>query len=160
MTPGPQQHEIEGRMQVPLEERCEAMVSVLNAVHGWQVAADEQAVYVSALVRLLPADASDDMLRRRAERFHADHRLVESLRDHHNPYHAAMWTTWLTQAIMVVQRHGQANTTAADVEVLARTTLEELVRAVPTFRYDSHFSTWAYTIIARTISRYLRDRCV
>src|SRR5215470_3270492 len=45
----------------------------------------------------------------------------------------------------------------ADSQDLVQMALEELIRALPSFRYASRFSTWAYTVIIRSAQRYLRD---
>jgi RNA polymerase sigma factor (sigma-70 family) len=44
----------------------------------------------------------------------------------------------------------------ADASDLAQLALEELLAALPTFRFASRFSTWAFTVIVRRVARAQR----
>ena len=140
-------------------ERCAAMVAALNAELGWHLGADQQQTYVSALLQYLPDSASETELRRLAANYHQDHEIVHALQDRERPQHNAVWARWSEQALRILQRQGLWSADAlAEIEDLAQIALEELAHALPSFRYASRFSTWAYAVISRRAQRYLRER--
>ncbi|MFL5804717.1 MAG: sigma-70 family RNA polymerase sigma factor [Roseiflexaceae bacterium] len=142
------------------QERCAAMVAALNAELGWHLEADQQRAYVAALLPYLPISPAEIEWRRVVIAYHQDHGLIEALRDQASPQYEAAWTQWCVQAIQILryQGLGAPDDALADTQDLAQTALEELVRALPSYRYASRFSTWAYTVISRSAQRYLRDR--
>ncbi len=141
-------------------ERCMAMVAALNAELGWHLEADQQHSYVFGLLPHLPVSPADPELRRMVITYHYDHALVEILRDQANAQYEAAWSQWSVQVIQIIQHQGFSTPgdAMADLPDLAQTALEELIRALPTFRYSSRFTTWAYAVISRRALRYLRDR--
>jgi RNA polymerase sigma factor (sigma-70 family) len=138
-------------------ERCKAMVSALSVEGGWKLDADQQEAYVTAIVSLMPEPCSDVTLRVLVQNYHKDHDLVQSLRDRHHPDHSKAWQSWITQTIKIIQHQKQIRSESAliSVEDLAQYAVEELLRVLPTYRYRSRFSTWAYTVIVRSRKRYL-----
>jgi RNA polymerase sigma factor (sigma-70 family) len=140
-------------------ERCVAMVAALSVELGWHLELDQQQTYVSALLQYLPITCSEAELRRLVVRYHQDHAIVQALRDQTNPEYAAAWAKWCGLALRILRRQGfgSADLLSSD-EDLAQVTLEELIRALPSFQYASRFSTWAYAVISRSAQRYLRDR--
>jgi RNA polymerase sigma factor (sigma-70 family) len=139
--------------------RCAAILAALNEELGWQLDPKQQQAYVLLLSEFLPDTASDATLRTRIEHVHADHALVRALRDAVDPKHDAAWTTWSAHAVRIAQHHafGAADDPLVDANDLAQLALEELAHALPSFRHASRFSTWAYTVIARRVQRYVRD---
>lgn len=136
------------------------MVAALNDELGWHLEADRQRAYTAALLLYLPISPAEMELRRMVIAYHQDHGLIEALRDHASPQYETAWTQWCAQVIQIL-RHlgfGAPGDALADTQDLAQTALEELVRALPSYRYASRFSTWAYTVISRSAQRYLRDR--
>lgn len=135
------------------------MVAALNAELEWQLAADRQQSYVAALLHCgaLPSGAAE--VRRLTIIFHQDHALVEALRDRAHPQHEATWAQWCIQALRILRHHGLGAPDEAlgDLHDVAQVALEELVRALPSFRYASRFSTWAYTVISHSAQRYQRN---
>jgi RNA polymerase sigma factor (sigma-70 family) len=141
-------------------ERCMAMVAALNTELGWHLEADQQHSYVFGLLPHLPVSPADPELRRMVITYHYDHAVVEILRDQANPRYEAAWSQWSVKVIQIIQHQGFSTPgdAMADLPDLAQTALEELIRALPTFRYSSRFTTWAYAVISRRALRYLRDR--
>jgi RNA polymerase sigma factor (sigma-70 family) len=142
------------------QERCAAMVAALNAELGWHLEADRQQAYVAALLAYLLVPPAELKLRQMVIAYHLDHALVEALRDHASPQYEGTWAQRYAQVMRILQHQGlgAAGDVLADTQDLAQTALEELIRALPSFRYASRFSTWAYTVIIRSAQRYLRDR--
>jgi RNA polymerase sigma factor (sigma-70 family) len=139
--------------------RCRAILATLNVELGWQLDSRQQQAYMLVLAECLPATSSDTTLRIRIEHVHADYALVRALRDSVDPKHDAAWTTWSAHAVRIAQHHafGAADDPLVDANDLAQLALEELAHALPSYRYASRFSSWAYTVIARRVQRYVRD---
>jgi RNA polymerase sigma factor (sigma-70 family) len=139
--------------------RCAAILAALNLEQEWRLDAEQQHVYLAALSGYLTGTPSDQTLRTLIEHVHADHGLVRALRDALDPQHDAAWTAWSFHAVRIAQRHafGAADDPLADGDDLAQLALQELANALPSYRYASRFSTWAYTVIARRVQRYVRD---
>jgi RNA polymerase sigma factor (sigma-70 family) len=139
--------------------RCRAILAALNVELGWQLDPNQQHAYMLVLSEFLTGAASDTTLRTLIEHVHADHELVRALRDSVDPKHDAAWTTWSAHAVRIAQHHafGATDDPLVDANDLAQLALEELAHALPSYRYASLFSTWAYTVIARRIQRYVRD---
>jgi RNA polymerase sigma factor (sigma-70 family) len=139
--------------------RCAAILGALNVELGWRLDMDKQHAYMAVLSGLLTGTPNDATLRTLIEHVHADHELVRALRDSVDPQHDAAWTTWSAHAVRIAQRHafGAVGDPLVDADDLAQLALEELAQALPSYRYASRFSTWAYTVIARRVQRYVRD---
>lgn len=139
--------------------RCAAVVVALNAELGWRLEADQQRAYVQALLAYITNAADDPALRKLVEHYHADHQLVRALGESLDLQHDAAWAAWSVRAVRIAQQHayGMADDPLGDADDLAQLALEELVHALPSYRYASRFSTWAYTIITRRVQRYVRD---
>jgi RNA polymerase sigma factor (sigma-70 family) len=136
------------------------MVAALNDELGWHLEVERQRAYVAALLQYLPTSPPEMELRRVVIAYHHDHGLIRALCDHASPQYEAVWTQWCTQVIRILRHQGLGapGDALTDTQDLAQTALEELVRALPSYRYASRFSTWAYTVISRSAQRYLRDR--
>jgi RNA polymerase sigma factor (sigma-70 family) len=139
--------------------RCATILAGLNVECGWRLGAEQQHAYVRMLAGYLPIAPDDAALRTLITHYHADHELVRALRDCADPQHNAAWTAWCAHAIRIAQRHafGAANDPLVDTDDLAQLAVEELAQALPSYRYASRFSTWAYTVITRRVQRYVRD---
>jgi RNA polymerase sigma factor (sigma-70 family) len=135
------------------------MVAALNAELGWHLEAHQQQTYVTALLQYLPILPAEMELRRVVITYHQDHEVVEALRDHASPEYETTWAHWYAQVLRILryQGFGAPDDPLADTQDLAQTALEELIRALPTYRYASRLSTWAYTVISRSALRCLRD---
>jgi RNA polymerase sigma factor (sigma-70 family) len=139
--------------------RCAAILAALNVQLGWRLDADQQHAHMAMLSEYLVGTPDDAALRMLIEHYHADHELVHALRDAGDPQHDAAWTAWSAHAVRIAQHHafGAADDPLVDADDLAQLALEELAHALPSYRYASRFSTWAYTVIARRVQRYVRD---
>jgi RNA polymerase sigma factor (sigma-70 family) len=141
------------------QERCAAMIAALNAELHWHLAADVQRSYMAALLQCGAQPPVDTDLRRLVITFHQEHALVEALRNRAHPQHEVVWGQWCTNALRILRSQGLGTPGDAlsDIHDLAQVALEDLVRSLPTFRYASRLSTWAYTVISQSAQRYLRD---
>ncbi len=142
-----------------MQLRCATIVAELNDQRGWHLNAAQQQAYVAALLAHLHAPCADDELRTQCFYYHEDHALVHMLQDADHPQHAEIWARQMARVIAILQRAGLAWTqdVAIECEDLAQLALLELVQALPTYRYTSRFSTWAYSVVVRRIRRYFRD---
>lgn len=140
-------------------EHCATTIAALNAELEWQLTADHQRFYVAALLQCGAPPSVDSDLRRLAIRFHQEHTIVEALRDRAHPQHEAVWEQWCSQALRILRHQGLGvpGDALTDIHDLAQVALEGLVRALPSFRYASRFSTWAYTVISHSAQCHLRD---
>lgn len=139
--------------------RCGTLLSMLDRAFGWQLDGQTIHRYRSALASLLPPDCSDMLLRRVIINYHSDHALLHALRDQTQPQHVEAWRSWMDQARRILQRNGLAWSSdgAVDSDDLVQVAHAELVRALPSFRYTSRFSTWAYQVIVQSVQRELRN---
>lgn len=130
----------------------------MNAEMEWTLDADQQQIYVSALLEHLGDSDSETNLRRMVMNYHLDHVLLQALQDRQSLRHEVVWADVVDQVVRMVihQRHGQATEVLMDVEDLSQIALEALLQALPSFHYASRFSTWTYSVIARSIQRYVR----
>lgn len=135
------------------------MIAALDAEQDWRLSPEQQRAYLVALsdVGGLPADANK--LRRVVLNYHHDHTLVAQLRDSSNPYHHDAWNGWVSQAARILHttQLGSQRDLLGSAEDLVQVALEDLVRALPSFRYASRLSTWAFAVIAHSAQRYMRD---
>lgn len=135
------------------------MIAALDAEQDWRLTPEQQRAYLAALSDLgaLPADANK--LRRVVLNYHHDHTLVAQLSDSANPHHHDAWYGWVSQAarILHTKQLGSQRDLLGSAEDMAQVALEDLARALPSFRYASRFSTWAFAVIAHSAQRSMRD---
>jgi RNA polymerase sigma factor (sigma-70 family) len=135
------------------------LVDECNRTLRWGLGTDRLQRYTAALARY--ADPADDeaTVRRILINYHLDHQQVESLLDTKHQLHDRDWQSWSNQAVVVLRSAGLAwsSDTALDTDDLAQIARSELARALPTFRYQSRFSSWAYRVILQAVQRYIRD---
>jgi RNA polymerase sigma factor (sigma-70 family) len=108
----------------------------------------------------MPEDCADDQLRKIIINYHADHALVEALRDRQHHRHEVVWTSWIAQVLPILRRAGLdwSSDLLFDSEDLAQIARAELVRAITSYHYASRFSTWAHQVIVQSVQRAIRDR--
>jgi RNA polymerase sigma factor (sigma-70 family) len=140
--------------------RCLEFVGKLNEEQGWNLSADEQRAYAAGVYVHLPKGSTDDVLRKLIGYYHTEHEVVHALldRDHHG--YEARWKEWTTTAVAILQqaRLGWSADSTTTGEDLAQVALAQLLQSLPSFHYTSRFSTWAYSVITRSVRRYLRDQ--
>lgn len=142
-----------------LAARCALTVATLDDEHKWRLAAAEQQAYAAALARYAPAAATTDQLRQVALYYHHDHRQLQALAHAADTRHDDAWRTWVAQVLPILHHAGLGwtNDAAIDAEDLAQVARAALVRALPSFRYASRFSTWSRQVVVLCVQRYLRD---
>jgi RNA polymerase sigma factor (sigma-70 family) len=115
--------------------------------------------YAVAIAPFLSDDMAGDQIRDIIANYHAEHALVAALQDSASADHASAWRQWMRQVIAILRREGLAwsNDGAIDSDDLAQIARAELVRALPSYRYQSHFSAWANRVIVQIIRRHIRD---
>jgi RNA polymerase sigma factor (sigma-70 family) len=142
-----------------LQARYTKLIAALNADMGWGLSASQQRAYLAGLLQHPPRTDEEEHLQRQIENYHKDHHLVWSLRDRSHPQHDDAWTKWVVQTMRILQHRGLG--TACDFAVslddLAQVALDALIGALPSYRYESRFSTWAHTVITRSVLRYLKS---
>jgi len=143
-----------------LQERCATMVAQISAQEGWELSAETQEHYVAALLPLLSPDVSAVILATTIERYHADHQLIEALKDPNHDSHDAAWSSWAQQSVAILRNSNQAwsSDSAIATDDLVQVALSELARSIDKFRYGSRFSTWARKVIVQSVQRYIRDQ--
>jgi RNA polymerase sigma factor (sigma-70 family) len=133
-------------------ERC-------NVELHWGLDQAARERYARALAYVADPETSAAQARVIAVNYHADHQQVLLLRDAHHPAHDGAWQAWAGQVLAVLRSADLAWSSdgAIDVEDLAQIGRAELARALPTFRYHSRFSSWAYRVVVQALHRHVRD---
>lgn len=137
-----------------------ALVAQLDAELGWGLGEVAQYAYCSAIAQCMGQTSSEQALRRTIINYHLDHQLVEALANQSHHDHEQAWEVWMAGAAAIVRRQSfqWANDGALDFEDLAQVARVGLLQALPEFRYASRFSTWAYSVVARSARNELRAR--
>jgi len=139
-----------------------AIIAQLNLEEMWGLSAEMQQEYVQCVVGYL-ADAvalSDAQLRIRLRYYHTEHALVDALRDPAHPEHGEQWLAWTRQGLRILAAQLSGGYVAIEsllsLEDLAQEAMHDLWRGLPSFRYQSRFHTWAYTVICHCLARHYR----
>jgi RNA polymerase sigma factor (sigma-70 family) len=137
---------------------CEDIVHEQNTRFGWGLTPFEEQQYARQMARCMPDGCSPFILRRMVQSYHDDHELVEALGDHTHPHHEAAWKHVLsyTEAILRQRDIAWTNDLAFDTHDFAQLVCMELIRSLPTFAYQSRFSTWHYKVIVQRAQRQFR----
>ncbi len=144
-----------------LRDRCLYLAQHLNTEHGWHLETAVLSTYVARITACvgIDADISDDLLSIRIINYHNDHQLVEALSDPQHPENAAAWQTWTFQVVpaLVSSKLGSHATLPQDVmNDIVQEALIDLFRGLAQFNYRSRFSTWAYTVVSNSSTRFGR----
>ncbi|MBC8076163.1 MAG: sigma-70 family RNA polymerase sigma factor [Chloroflexales bacterium] len=139
--------------------RCQAAVTACDAERGWKLTPTSCRHYAAAISVLLTVDATDSLIRDIATNYHADHALVWALRDARHANHDAAWSDWMRRALGVLRAKGfgRSDNTMLDPEDMAQVAYAALVRALPSYRYHSRFSSWAFRVIVQSAQNELRS---
>jgi RNA polymerase sigma factor (sigma-70 family) len=145
---------------VDKKARCVAMIAIVDKELNWGLDEAKRQEYAANIQTLVPAAYPDLLLRKLIENYHKDYKLVQTLLDCNDPEHDAAWLKWSTSVLAILRQAGLgwSGDTASDTDDLVQVALAQLVRALPSFRYTSRFSTWAYSVITQSIRRYIRDQ--
>ncbi|MFV9507752.1 MAG: sigma-70 family RNA polymerase sigma factor [Oscillochloridaceae bacterium umkhey_bin13] len=138
-------------------ERCRQIVSACALHGGWQLDPLTRERYVYALTPLMVAvvwQGCEDLV----VNYHLDHQMVTALSQAQHPAHHEHWQRWSSQVVGMLQRSGLTWTRdgAIEVEDLAQVARAELARALPNYRYQSRFLSWAYSVVVRSVQRQIR----
>lgn len=138
-------------------ERCRWLIVHLDEQFGWSLGPAAREDYAAALTPLLEGLA-EEAWAAVAVNYHSDHTIVAALRDSEHPEHHDAWRRWCAQVIGVLRRSGRdwATDGVLSIDDLAQTARIALVQALPSYRYRSRFSSWAYSVIERSARDQLR----
>lgn len=131
-------------------DRCRQLLAQSDEQLGWLLGPSAREHYVAVLVPLLEG-LPEERWPAIAANYHADHIIVAALRDADHPDHDSVWTRWCAQVIGVLRRTGRGWSTDATLEIddLAQAARIALLQALPTYRYRSRFSSWAFSVVDR-----------
>jgi RNA polymerase sigma factor (sigma-70 family) len=134
------------------------VIRACNDELAWNLNEEHVQSYTTALARCLDPATPPDLLRAAAVNYHADHALVAAMRDALHPGHDSSWDGWMRQVLGVLRRAGVAwsDDPAIDLEDLAQVARAELARALPAYRFQSRFSSWAYRVVVQSAARQIR----
>lgn len=140
------------------QARCAEMITTLG--REWDLSPEQEAAYARAIVAYLPEHYTDAQLQRLALCYHLDHQEVHILRDPQYPGHQEAWRDWHGQVIRILRNANLDWLTdiAIDFEDLTQIALEVLSKSIASYRFNSRFSTWAFTVIVRAGKRAIRER--
>ncbi|HEU4329260.1 MAG TPA: sigma-70 family RNA polymerase sigma factor [Roseiflexaceae bacterium] len=91
--------------------------------------------------------------------YHNDHHVVEALSDPQHPEYATTWRTWTSQVVpaLVSSKLGPRATLPQDaLNDMVQEALIDLFRGLAQFNYRSRFSTWVYTVVSHSSTRFGR----
>ena len=139
-------------------QRCANMVSVIDDAEGWGLDATAAHALAEIALAYIHPEIGDTQLCTVILNLHRDLPTVEALCLHGSAVHHQEWENWMGQARAILRKAhlDWARDGAVDLDDLAQIALLELSRALPSFRYQSRFSTWAYKVITRGVQRHLR----
>lgn len=138
-------------------DQCRRLIAACDREQGWALDSAALERYVAAVAPLLeglPAERWPAA----AANFHADHATVAALRDAGSPGHARAWERWSSQALGFLRSAGLdwSSDGAVGAEDMVQIALAALAQALPSYRYHSRFSSWAYSVVVRSAQRQLR----
>lgn len=136
---------------------CHDLITRCNAQHGWSLDDSALARYTAAVMPLLtglPEERWPVVI----ANYHADHDQVATLQDANHAAYEDAWTHWCAQVIGMLRRSGRgwSQTGAVEFDDLAQIGRVALIVALPTYRYRSRLSTWAFSVVDRAVRDHLR----
>ena len=140
--------------------RCRAMVEALDQERGWCLDDVTCQRYIMGLLPHIMSDHTDITLRTIVANYHTEHVFVEALRDRQHRSHEESWESWAKQVVAILRAAGgdwsyDSMVSSEDLEQIARL---ELVRSLATYHYHSRFSTWAHSVIVKSLYRHRRNQ--
>lgn len=145
--------------QQDIVTRCAAAAERCSAALCWNLDAATCQRYARALAVLLDEQIADERLQAALLNYHAEHATVAALSDARQAGHERAWQQWMAQVLAILrhERMDWSSDLAIDSEDLAQIARAELVRALPSYRYQSSLSVWAYRVVVQAVSRHIRD---
>lgn len=133
------------------------MLVALSEQHAWSLSTHDQDRYAVALEPFLvklPVEQWQSVI----SNYHLDHKIVLSLGQCDHPQHTQFWEEWCSRVIGILRHSGQdwAHDSILDIDDLAQVARIALVRALPGYSYRSRFSSWAYSVIQRSVRDSIR----
>lgn len=131
----------------------------LDAEEQWELTPSERHKLVEAVAQLVGERATPAQIRTTLQNYWQSAPQVEALRDACCERHTAAWAEWLDQAKAILRyaRCAWAADVMVDIDDLAQIAMLELCRSLPSYRFASRFSTWAYQVIVHGVQRHLRN---
>jgi RNA polymerase sigma factor (sigma-70 family) len=143
-------------------QRCLKLATSLNAKHEWGLTDTTLCEYARKAARFVASNSAptDMQLSAWLRYYHNDHALVEALLDSNHPEHMLRWGEWTRQALRILAaktaRTRLPDEVAASLEDLAQEAIQNLWCGLPSFSYQSSFTTWAFTIVGHCLARHYR----
>jgi RNA polymerase sigma factor (sigma-70 family) len=143
----------------PQSQSCRHIVEHLNQQEGWNLDTAAQERYIHEISACVP----HDRLKRRAEliirSYHNDHTRVQALTDPDRPDHADVWAQVQHDILTAARRHNLTSVRdpAISSDDIVQIVQTEIVRALPSYRYESGLRTWVFSVTIRRLQRLLRD---
>jgi RNA polymerase sigma factor (sigma-70 family) len=140
------------------QARCAELVAALS--QAWHLTAAQELAYPQAIIAYLPEDCTDAQLQRIVWYYHLDHEEVRALCDAQHTQHQEAWQRWHTQVSHILRSVNLdwLSDVAVDLEDLTQLALDKMRQSIASYRFNSRFSTWAYTVIVRTAQHVIRKQ--
>jgi RNA polymerase sigma factor (sigma-70 family) len=140
-------------------KQLDELTRQLNESEAWGLSALERTSYVEAICacfRDLEFPAIEQ-LQVVLINYHLEHDMVEALRDRSHGDHVARWTNWSNLALRILLMKyryvSTSDSVAINIDDLVQEAMSNLWLALDSFRYQSRFQTWAYTVISNCFVR-------
>ena len=144
---------------LPFAARCASIARQLAEEELGLLPGGHPETLVALATHYLPQTSSESQIYTALRNMCRDHTMVEALRSAQHLNHGPAWANWFGHARAILH-HAGLNWThddTVDMDDLAQIALLELTRSLPSYRYASRFSTWAYQVITHGVQRHLRD---
>ncbi|NTW02897.1 MAG: sigma-70 family RNA polymerase sigma factor [Oscillochloris sp.] len=140
-------------------QRCTEVIAQLAQKEGWGLSPADVEKLAEFAYQYVQPSFTETHLQKLILTIQRDRATVEALHHYADARHQSEWKSWMGQAQAILQSKNLywARDTAVDIDDLTQIALLELTRSLPTFRYQSRFSTWAYQVIIGGVRRHLRD---
>lgn len=139
-------------------QHCLTLVEQENVAYAWELSMLQQQQYAAFLGRCR-SSAKDSELCTILQNYHANHSEVDILLDAAHPDYNAAWVRMYSQVQQIVQAkvpHMLRYEVGGSIDDVIQVAVQEVLRSLPGFHYESTLQTWLFIVVSRSTMRYWR----
>jgi RNA polymerase sigma factor (sigma-70 family) len=143
----------------PQSQAYRHILEHLNQQEGWNLDAAAQEHYVREISARNPHERLGKRSEQIVRNYHQDHWQLQALTDPHRSDHPDAWAQVQNHILVAARRHNLTSLrdTAMGTDDIVQIVQAEIVRSLPSYRYESSFRTWVFSVTTRRLQRLLRD---